>query len=151
MNRSLFVVLFVAATLAAAPWARAQNVAESAQLRAAILRGIRDDAPPAPLLFIYDIDKESGVGQQVSAIANIPARGRSASERVLVPGGDTVAVRVTVDALGEATAVATIDLWGTVRRPSAKGPTSWFVRRRADLVRQRGAWVLQKLTTVMES
>ena len=80
----------------------------------------------------------------MAALANIPVRGRAARERVLTPGGDTVAVRVTVDARDETTAVAMIDLWGTISRPSSMGPTAWLVRQRADLVRGRGAWVVQK-------
>ena len=63
MNRWFVILLIVVGALEAAPCgASAQNVAELAEQGAAILRRIRDDMPPGPLLFVYNIDRERAIG-----------------------------------------------------------------------------------------
>jgi hypothetical protein len=129
----------------------AQADAESVRLRTAIVRALRDDAPPTPLLLVYSADSDAATVARVGVQLGIASRRVAGDLPVKVFGGDTVAIRVTITDKSDSTASAMVDLWGALLRPSSKGPTSWFSRRRATIVKRDGGWVVTRLTTMMES
>lgn len=146
------LILVSAVTLAiGVPALQAQNAAGTAQMHAAIVRAIRADAPPAPYLLVYDA-KRSNVAQVAARLAGVRAVvGRLVEGTPVAAGGDTISLRITVDSLGASTAVATVDVWGSLRPRSRYAPTAWFVTRRVDLVLRNKEWIVSRLTTLMES
>jgi hypothetical protein len=128
-----------------------QALADSVQLQALVVRAIRNDETKTPMVLVYENVAETGVTQQVGALTGIPVRRWSFAPHPALPSGDTIAVRVKTTFTGASSAIVTVDSWGRISRPSKRGPTSWFVRKQADVARQGDTWTLRKLTTLMES
>jgi hypothetical protein len=128
-----------------------QALADSVQVHALVVRAIRDDGLKTPMVLTYEDVAEAGAAQRIGALTGIPVRRWTFAPHPSLPGGDTIAVRVKSTFTGASSALVTVDSWGRISKPSKRGPTSWFVRRQADLVRQGEVWTLRKLTTLMES
>ena len=129
----------------------AQDAADAAQLRAVAVQAVRDGAPPVPYVLVFRKAEEADVIARVGTLLRLPVKQIATDRSVSFAGGDTVAISIQIERMTATSATAMIDSWGKVMCPSKLGPTEWFVRQKADIVRKNGAWTIMKLTTLLES
>jgi hypothetical protein len=151
MRKTLCTCTLLLSFIAAPSVLIAQDAADAAQLRAAVLRALRDDSPPVPHVLVFQNAEEADVATRVGALLRIPVALVEGARPATPIGGDTVAVRIRISELTSTSAIATIDSWGRASHRSKHGPTVWFVRQQADVVRVDGLWTVRKIRTLMES
>lgn len=150
-RRLVFLGLIAVLTTAIGERSSAQqDPVEAAQLRAALIRAVREDAPATPIVLFYVGSSDTAITRRAGVLANVPVRRlQDTRDGASATRGDTTGVRIQVDSINGSKAVVTVFTWGAMRKPLPNHPTGWFEVKRAELALEAGRWVVKKFETTM--